>query len=146
MNIISSALPERFLSKTEYDDISGCTLWTACVTGNGYGAFRYGGKMEYAHRIAYSTANGEIPKELEIDHLCSNRLCVNPGHLEAVTHAVNVSRGNAGKPRRNKTHCVAGHPYSGDNLYVVPATGARKCRTCVSSQNAARYIGKKRGR
>jgi len=88
------------------------------------------GKNWRAHRFSFTLHLGEIPDGLELDHLCKNKLCVKPDHLEAVTHAENVRRGNAGKWQREKTHCPQGHPYSEENTYVIPATGHRQCREC----------------
>jgi hypothetical protein len=126
---------ERFWDKVETRP-SGCWEWTAYITSEGYGQFypKHGNPI-LAHRFSYETNKGKIPKVKEIDHLCRNRKCVNPEHLECVTRRVNISRGMSGMETglRNlaKTHCPKGHPYSGDNLYIIPSTGTRQCRTCV---------------
>lgn len=75
-----------------------CHIWLLAKTWNGYGLERSGeGPMRYAHRLAYERAHGPIPGPLKIDHLCRVHECVNPEHLEAVTQAENVRRGNASK-------------------------------------------------
>jgi hypothetical protein len=119
----------RFFDKIEIDLATQCWLWAACDDQIGYGLFSLGGKMLKAHRISYVLRNGEIPDGLELDHLCRVRHCVNPDHLEPVTHAENMRRGDAGKHNLVKTHCPRGHPYSGENLYIRP-NGDRNCRTC----------------
>jgi len=83
-----------------------------------------------AHRAVYQLLVGPIPLGLQIDHLCRNRVCVNPAHLEAVTQRENIRRSDPGKHHRNKTHCPHRHPYSGRNLIVRKRTGARRCREC----------------
>lgn len=112
---------------------TGCWIWLGATNGIGYGKFYVVDRMMYAHRFAYIQKYGEIPEGLELDHLCRNSYCVNPDHLEAVTHQENVKRGKAGEniatKNREKTHCPQGHPYSGDNLYIKP-NGSRVCRTC----------------
>lgn len=85
---------ERFWSKVEKS--SGCWAWTGHKNRNGYGwTLGPKGKGESAHRIAYELLVGPIPEGLQIDHLCRNRACVNPDHLEPVTQRVNWQRGNA---------------------------------------------------
>lgn len=122
---------DRFADKIALTD-GGCIEWIASVQGEGYGQFYRGqvargghGKIA-AHRWSYEYHVGPIPDGLQIDHLCRNRLCVNPDHLEPVTPQVNNSRslGNG-----SKTHCPWGHPYDVANTYVSPR-GGRVCRIC----------------
>lgn len=121
---------DRFADKIALTD-TGCIEWTAGTAGAGYGFFFVGRKSRdetgrtYAHRWSYEYHVGPIPNGLEIDHLCRNRKCVNPDHLEPVTTQENLRRsdGNA-----NKTHCPAGHPYAGPNLRLY--RGARLCKEC----------------
>lgn len=102
----------------------GCWEWTAARNSYGYGLIKYQGKPWAAHRFAYEQLVGPIPEGKELDHLCRNRACVRPGHLEPVTHLENCLRGG----NRMKTHCPQGHPYSGANLHE--RRGVRLCRTC----------------
>jgi hypothetical protein len=113
---------------------SGCLLWLGAINQFGYGRAGLNGRRMVAHRAAFILACGPVPDELELDHLCRVRSCINPAHLEPVTKLVNVRRGIAGtahtKRQRAKTHCPAGHPYSGDNLFTR-ARGHRECRICM---------------
>lgn len=111
-------------------DLGPCWLWLA-AKNKGYGCFGVTGKMVLAHRYAYELAIGPIPSGLTIDHLCRTPSCVNPAHLEPVTHRENVLRGVGPTAQQaRKTHCLpGGHPLSGDNLYLRP-NGKRECRTC----------------
>lgn len=105
---------------------SGCWMWRGDLSDSGYGMF-WGPDRRYviAHRWAYAHFIGQIPAEHQIDHLCRERRCVNPDHLEAVSAQENVRR-----QRARVTHCPQGHAYAGENL-VQPKRGGRACRTCM---------------
>lgn len=109
-----------------------CWIWTSSKINSGYGQFRLNRQGYLAHRLSYEYCIGPIPIGLEIDHLCRSRACVNPFHLEPVTHSVNALRGLVGKHGFNsgKTHCLLGHEYSLENTYLIPGKNQRQCRTC----------------
>ena len=136
MPITDSTFIARFWSKV--DRSGDCWIWGAYVNNTGYGIVKVDGRCEKAHRIAYQISVGPIPDGLTIDHLCRNKTCVNPAHMEPVTIRVNVLRGGC-PPAQNarRTHCPSGHPYSGGNLYVSPR-GWRYCRACQRAYNKAR--------
>lgn len=130
------AQESKFWDRIDTGDGSGCWLWTGTRLPSGYGTYsRFG----YAHRIVYSFLIGDIPDGLEIDHLCSVRNCVRPDHLEAVTHAENMRRGNAGLPNRSKTECPHGHPYSPENTGYHDG-GRRRCLTCNKRYRKSRVV------
>lgn len=115
-------LPERIAQKIALE--GECWAWTGAHIRGGYGQVRFDGKPQSAHRVVYELLVGPIPNGLEIDHLCRNRSCVNPAHLEPVTHDENMAR----SARATQTHCVHGHPLTDDNIYQEGK--ARKCRVC----------------
>ena len=121
-------LAERFWSHVDRGD--GCWTWTGAVAPAGYGrCTRPGGGTMVAHVFAWEQSTRRTkPVDLELDHLCRNVACVRPDHLELVTGLENRRRAGAAK-----THCPAGHPYAGDNLYVrrhPDGRTERRCRTC----------------
>ncbi len=123
---------ERFWEKVNKTE--GCWLWTGCCDKrDGYGIFRVKDGKRRAHIFAYETLVGPIHEGKELDHLCHNPSCVNPAHLEPVTHRVNCQRGIAGSVNRNrqkaKTHCPKGHPYDLFNT-IFSKDGRRCCRIC----------------
>lgn len=129
---------ERLAARTERQD-DGCLLWTGPVnSANGYAYFpKAHSRKVQAHRVAYELAKGPIPEGLTIDHLCRNRRCMEPAHLEAVPHRVNVLRSNgpsAVAARRDT--CAAGHEYTTENTYL--GRGYRVCRRCQREREARR--------
>lgn len=91
---------DRFWSKVEKTD--GCWLWRGSINSDGYGSFKIKGRTVKAHGYPWEKKNGQVPRGLELDHLCRNRACVRPDHLEPVTHAVNVQRGNLGRVTKER--------------------------------------------
>ena len=129
-------LPDRFLTKFSEDPIRGCWIWNSGKNKKGpegYGRYWTDGKDVQAHRYSYETIRGPIPDNMQIDHLCQTRTCVNPWHLEIVTQSINIKRSDS--ENRKKTHCPKGHPYEGDNLYVGPNDARRYCITCHRARN-----------
>jgi hypothetical protein len=129
---------DRFWVKTRAAQ-NGCIEWIAGLGTSGYGRFCSRGKSMPAHRFAYLLRHGSIPSGYSIDHLCRNTRCVNPDHLEAVTHRENVLRSTSHIARNAKaTHCIHGHELSGYNLIVISTTGYRSCRACRQRRDRIR--------
>ena len=119
---------ERFWRKV--DKSGDCWQWLSGVDRSSYGRFRLGRSMRLAHRVAYVSMVGPIPEGLVIDHLCRNRSCVNPAHMEPVTRGENALRGETIAARNAAvTQCPAGHLYDETNTHIRPS-GARYCRPC----------------
>lgn len=108
---------------------SGCWEWLGSHNGKGYGIFWYENSYRAAHRFGYAMMRSPIPDGLQLDHLCRNRGCVNPWHLEPVTALENQMRGLP--HRATPSMCPKGHLYSPENTYVPPSKPhLRMCRTC----------------
>jgi hypothetical protein len=133
-------LAQRFWSKV--DRSNGCWIWRG-TRSDGYGMIRVEGKMRGAHRVAIYLNTGVWP-ESDVDHLCRNRACVNPAHIEVVTHRENVHRGmgTAGVNAR-KTHCIRGHEFTPENTYINPGRPFRACRACRRLRTAISKKGAK---
>lgn len=138
------ALPERFRSKIRIDDPpipfrDSCWTWTAHLDRKGYGRFQERSYVSArAHRFSYEALVGPIPGDLTIDHLCSNKACVNPAHMEPVTNAENVRRS------RGSTEATfsCGHPRSEENSVPTSAKPytAFKCRMCKNRGDRSRRM------
>ncbi len=134
-------LGERFWSKVDKRE-DGCWVWIAGTFPTGYGRFFVGGVRRRAHRIAYEALVGPVPDGLELDHLCRVRNCVNPAHLEPVTHAENMRRGC----QATATHCLRGHKFTKANtIYRADRPGQRECRACAR-ERGRRWEQQKRER
>lgn len=140
-------IEQRFWPKV--DKSGDCWVWTASATKNGYGKIGAPGDTGWllAHRVAYELTVGEIPHGLVLDHLCHNRRCVNPQHLEPVTQAINSMRqlgailNESGLAR---THCRNGHEWNAENVYLSAAQRRRYvCRPCRAIVRGA-YSERKR--
>ena len=123
---------ERFWSKVAKAD--ACWLWTAACIDSGYGHFYLDGQLVLAHRWAFEQEKGPIPQGLVLDHLCRNRRCVRPDHLEPVTNLENIRRGIKGQ---KPSTCSHGHRYTPDNTRI-DKRGRRHCLICQAAYNARR--------
>jgi hypothetical protein len=120
------------ISKRIVADEHGCWIWTGARQSKGYGnAYSTATGVRLAHRLTYELLVGPIPDGLELDHLCRVRHCVNPAHLEPVTHCENVLRGESPTAKNApRIKCINGHPFDAQNTRRVPG-GARRCRACA---------------
>lgn len=110
-----------------------CQEWHGYIDPDGYGHITVAGEVRGVHRVAYERAVGAIPEGLEIDHLCRNRRCINPRHLEAVPRRINVLRGTSfAGMNAALTHCSHGHEFTPENtrIHRYPTHTKRICRAC----------------
>jgi hypothetical protein len=133
-------LPQRMRTKIDVgyhaDTEEPCWYWTRAVNSKGYGQWGVNGVSRSVHRVAYELLVGTIPAGLTIDHLCLVKRCCNPVHLEIVTRRENVQRAAA-----LITHCLRGHPLTGDNVILKArrdGSKIRNCRTCTNRQQRDR--------
>jgi len=129
----------RFWKKVAVSEETDCWLWTGSTSTAGYGTFWNGEGWSNAHRWLYQRVKGPVPEGLQLDHLCRQRNCVRPDHMEPVTSRENSLRGES-LPAQNarKTHCPAGHIYDEENTYVT-GRGYRNCRACHREAELTRY-------
>ena len=128
---------ERFFDNVEPEPNSGCWLWIGGMYRNGYGSMSNGAERPrlLAHRFSYEIVHGPIPPEMQIDHRCRLKSCVNPNHLEVVTCRENLLRGHHPRMIASKTNtCKRGHA-----LPPTPPPG-RSCKTCEQIRRRERYL------
>lgn len=139
------SLEQRFWSKV--DATGSCWEWTGARSDTGYGSFHGPRGASNAHRTSWVLLMGPIPKGLVLDHLCRNRLCVNPDHLEPVTEQVNIRRGYSPMVRASLADtCPRGHSLA--DAYVVRRGGvatSRQCRPCLRERQRQEYRRKRAG-
>lgn len=144
--MLDDAHLERFMAKVQPEPMSGCWLWLASYRHLDYGQFAVNRKSQLAHRVSYEHFVGPIPAGTELDHKCRTPSCVNPEHLEPVTHAENVRRGESGRNNSRKTRCIHGHEYTPENT-EIQTSGHRACRICrrdIARESARRQRARKR--
>lgn len=123
---------------------SPCMPWPGVIGSGGYGRLRHNGKWNPAHRFVYHNIVGPIPPGMVLDHLCRNRACVNPHHMEPVTNMENILRGvSFSAVNAKKTHCKHGHPFTGYNLCIKTCNG-RQHRYCRACQNQSSLKGRRK--
>lgn len=131
------SIEDRFTKFIAYEPSVGCWLWLGPIINGGYGTFTIGRNVKprqvLSHRFSYELYKGVIPEGLDLDHLCRNRCCCNPDHLEPVTRKGNIRRGIK---RSDATHCKYGHLFIGDNLFINKI-GGRICIECRRRNNRA---------
>lgn len=140
-------LPARWQAKIELT-LTGCWSWTAFRQQDGYGVTTVDGKLRRAHRAIYERLVGPVLPELTLDHLCRNRACVNPAHLEPVTRGENVRRGIGAQLARDRfaqqKTCKHGHELVGDNVRTYMRQGYL-CRRCLKCHvvNQRRHVARR---
>ena len=121
--------PDKILARVITGD--GCWTWDGYVEGNGYCRTMINKKRQLVHRVIYELLVGEIPSDLQLDHLCRNTRCCNPKHLEPVTAKVNTLRGvGPSAINSKKTHCINGHEFTVENTYIRKDNNTRRCKRC----------------
>lgn len=129
-------LREAFEANVERGEETACWEWKG-AKNRGWGVLQLDRVKRQAHRLSYEFHVGPVPDDLVLDHVCRNRGCVNPAHLEPVTNGENVLRGMS-VPAQNarKTHCKRGHPLVPENLY--PTKYGRRCKLCATDIRRAK--------
>lgn len=143
MSVVARPGTERSRRYYAPGDPETCWEWTGATTGRGFGAILHDGTMMQAHRVVYLDRVGPIPEGLTLDHLCRNKACVNPHHMEPVSIRENILRSTSPSAvNARKTHCPQGHAYDDENTYRDPI-GRRFCRACMRAHQR-RYAAQRK--
>lgn len=136
-------LPERIQSRIMPCATTGCWLWAGCLNKQtGYGAVSWKLKARPVHRLVWEILAGPVPHGLQIDHLCRERSCCNPLHLEPVTQKTNILRGESPMAKcARRTTCGRGHEYTASNAAFHKNQRGRKCKICIAERQKE-YIAK----
>jgi len=141
---MSAPLMDRIWARTKQD--GDCLVWTGtktCRGSDGYGRIKVAGKSKLAHRVVYELLIGPVPAGLTLDHLCRNRLCVKPAHLEPVSFRENCLRGvGVSAIHARLKHCKHGHPFSPENTAYEEGGRYRRCIICKRETNRRGYLRK----
>ena len=139
---MAEQLLDRFNKYYKVNNETLCWEWQKYIGTHGYGIIN---SNKLAHRVSYEIFKGIIPDGLQIDHICRNRKCVNPDHLEVVTASENIKRGDLPKINKSKTCCPQGHKFSESNTYLYPdgRRGCRECRKVARTENKKKINKKK---
>lgn len=133
------SLAERFAAKYQVDPGSGCWVWIGHISREGYGKIQANGDARLAHRISWELHRGPIPDGMMMDHLCRNRRCVNPDHLEVVTPAENMKRGMSPTAIAHKTErCRQGHDLRAHGYRRIRASKTSAVGTVVYCRECRR--------
>jgi len=126
-------IEERLVPKIDFTQ-GDCWIWIGARQSRGYGSVHVRGRNQLAHRVVYEQLVGPIPPQRDVDHLCRNPSCVNPAHLEPVSHRENNLRGVGPIPENAaKTHCIYGHAFDKQNTRIY-ADGKRRCGVCTRAR------------
>jgi len=154
ITLLGHQTPNNFLIKTQNNN--QCVLWTGQQNHSGYALFRYPNtvlnfKDWKAHRLSYFWFKGPIPKDNHIHHLCGQKLCVNPKHLEAMHKEIHQKLSHLEKTRKYcPLFCSEGHQYTSNNIYVqkcskYPDYNYILCKTCRKKRSLENYYAKTSG-